>query len=99
MLDMSGDTLPDFLENLDNLHGRVGISFPKLRPPSFECSDMEEDSLSLHYRSTREGLTPMIIGLVKGLGARFDTEVDVTQIQSRDDGDDHDEFLVKYKPN
>jgi hypothetical protein len=99
MLDMSGDTLPDFLENLDNLHARVGISFPKLTPPSFECSEMKEDSLSLHYRSTRQGLTPMIIGLVKGLGARFDTEVDVTQTQSRDEGDDHDEFLVKYKPN
>ncbi len=98
MMDMSGDTLPEFLENLDNLHARVGVSFPKLQPPSFECSDMEEDSLSLHYRSSREGLTPMIIGLVKGLGTRFDTEVDITQTQSRDDGAEHDEFLVKYKP-
>lgn len=99
MMDMSGDTLPEFLENLDNLHARVGISFPKLTPPSFECSEIEEDSLNLHYRSTREGLTPMIIGLVKGLGTRFNTEVDVTQTHSRDEDDDHDEFLVKYKPN
>jgi hypothetical protein len=41
----------------------------------------------------------MIIGLVKGLGTRFDTEVDITQTQSRDDGAEHDEFLVKYKPH
>ncbi len=99
MMDMSGVTLPEFLENLDNLHARVGVSFPKLQPPSFECSDMEEDSLSLHYRSTREGLTPMIVGLVKGLGTRFETEVDITQTQNRDDGAEHDEFLVKYKPH
>ncbi|WGV23249.1 heme NO-binding domain-containing protein [Halotia branconii] len=99
MMDMSGETLPEFLENLDNLHARVGVSFPKLQPPSFECSDMEEDSLSLHYRSSREGLTPMIVGLVKGLGTRFETEVDITQTQSRDDGAEHDEFLVKYKPH
>jgi Haem-NO-binding len=98
MMDMSGDTLPEFLENLDNLHARVGVSFPKLQPPSFECSDIEEDSLSLHYRSNREGLAPMVFGLVKGLGTRFDTEVDITQTQSRDDGAEHDEFLVKYKP-
>ncbi|AFY36408.1 heme NO-binding domain-containing protein [Calothrix sp. PCC 7507] len=98
MIDMSGETLPEFLENLDNLHARVGVSFPKLQPPSFECSDMEEGSLSLHYHSHREGLTPMILGLVKGLGTRFDTEVDITQTQSRDDGAEHDEFLVKYKP-
>ncbi|MBE9006725.1 heme NO-binding domain-containing protein [Fortiea sp. LEGE XX443] len=99
MMDMSGDNLPEFLENLDNLHARVGVSFPQLQPPSFECSEMGEDSLSLHYRSTREGLTPMIVGLVKGLGARFETEVDITQTQSRDDGAEHDEFLVKYKPH
>lgn len=99
MMDMSGETLPEFLENLDNLHARVGISFPQLKPPSFECTDMDEDSLSLHYSSTREGLTPMIIGLVKGLGTRFNTEVDITQTQSRDEGADHDEFLVKYKPD
>ncbi|MBW4616952.1 MAG: heme NO-binding domain-containing protein [Desmonostoc vinosum HA7617-LM4] len=99
MMDMSGDTLPEFLENLDNLHARVGISFPQLQPPSFECSDMEENSLNLHYRSTRNGLTPMIVGLVKGLGKKFETEVDITQTQNRDQGDEHDEFLVKYKPN
>jgi Haem-NO-binding len=99
MMDMSGDTLPEFLENLDNLHARVGISFPQLKPPSFECTEIEEDSLSLQYRSTREGLTPMIIGLVKGLGTRFDTEVDITQTQSRDEGAEHDEFLVNYKSN
>ncbi|WP_193200238.1 heme NO-binding domain-containing protein [Nostoc sp. MG11] len=99
MMDMSGDTLPEFLENLDNLHARVGVSFPKLEPPSFECTEIEEDSLNLHYRSSREGLTPMILGLVKGLGTRFDTEVHVTQTQSRDEGAEHDEFLVLYKPN
>ncbi|AVH65972.1 heme NO-binding protein [Nostoc sp. 'Peltigera membranacea cyanobiont' 213] len=99
MMDMSGDTLPEFLENLDNLHARVGVSFPKLQPPSFECTDMEENSLSLHYRSDREGLTPMVIGLIKGLGTRFDTEVHITQTLNRDEGAEHDEFLVIYKPN
>ncbi|MCC5656510.1 heme NO-binding domain-containing protein [Nostoc sp. XA010] len=99
MMDMSGDTLPEFLENLDNLHARVGVSFPNLQPPSFECTDMKENSLSLHYRSDREGLTPMILGLVQGLGNRFDTEVDITQTQNRDEGAEHDEFLVIYKPN
>ena len=97
MIDMSGEDLPEFLENLDNLHARVGVSFPKLNPPSFECTEMEEESLTLHYRSTREGLSPMVFGLVKGLGERFDTEVEITQTQSKDSGADHDEFLLRYK--
>lgn len=97
MMDMFGDTLPEFLENLDSLHSRVGVSFPKLQPPSFETEELEDDILNLQYHSGREGLTPMVVGLVKGLGKKFDTEVDITQTQSRDDGADCDEFLVKYK--
>jgi hypothetical protein len=98
LMDMSGDNLPEFLENLDNLHARVGISFPQLQPPSFECADIEEESLKLRYHSTREGLAPMVIGLIKGLGKKFHTEVDISQTQSREAGAEHDEFLVKYKP-
>jgi hypothetical protein len=99
MMEMSGDNLPNFLQDLDNLHTRVGVIFPQLKPPSFDCSDMEEESLNLHYHSHREGLAPMVIGLVKGLGAKFDTEVEVTQTVDREQGADHDEFLIKYKPN
>ncbi len=97
MMEMSGDNLPEFLENLDNLHARVGVIFPQLKPPSFDCTNQGEESLRLHYHSSREGLAPMVIGLVKGLGTRFDTEVEVTQIQSREEGADHDEFSIKYK--
>jgi hypothetical protein len=97
LLDMSGDNLPEFLQNLDNLHARVGVSFPKLKPPSFDCAENSEDELSLEYRSEREGLAPMVIGLVKGLGDRFETEVDVTHTQSRETGAECDEFVIKYK--
>jgi hypothetical protein len=37
LMDMSGETLPEFLQNLDELHARVGVIFPKLQPPSFDC--------------------------------------------------------------
>ncbi len=97
MMDMFGDNLPEFLENLDSLHSRVAVSFPKLQPPSFETEELEDDTLTLQYHSTREGLTPMVVGLVKGLGKKFDTEVDIIQTQSRDEGANCDEFLVKYK--
>jgi hypothetical protein len=97
LMDMSGDNLPEFLQNLDALHARLGITFPKLQPPSFECIETNEDSLTLEYHTHREGLAPMVVGLVKGLGSRFDTEVEVTQTQSKDDGAAHDEFLIHYK--
>lgn len=99
MMDMSGDNLPEFLENLDELHGRLGVNFPQLQPPSFDCNHIEEDSLELQYRSTREGLSPMVVGLVKGLGTKFNTEVNITQTQSKQDGADCDTFLIEYKAN
>ncbi|MBW4694503.1 MAG: heme NO-binding domain-containing protein [Lyngbya sp. HA4199-MV5] len=97
LLEMAGDTLPDFLQNLDNLHAHVGVVFPQLQPPSFQCTELEPESLNLHYRSTREGLAEMVIGLVKGLGRRFQTPVNISQIQSRQAGAEHDEFLVRYQ--
>lgn len=97
IIDMCGESLPEFLENLDNLHARVGVVFPKLQPPSFECTETGDDSLTLHYYSNREGLAPMVFGLVEGLGKRFNTSVEVTQTQSREEGHDHDEFSVNYR--
>jgi hypothetical protein len=45
----------------------------------------------------RQGLSPMLLGLVKGLGTRFNTEVETAQTQNRDQGFDYDEFSIRYK--
>ena len=97
MLKLAGDSFVEFLQNLDNLHARVGLIFPKLKPPKFHCTDVTEESLRLHYRSERAGLAPMIIGLVKGLGKLFDTEVNVSIDKGRTNGHGHNEFLIQFK--
>ena len=97
MLKMAGNTLPTFLQNVDNLHTRVGHLFPGMTPPSFRCTDIRENSLRLHYYSARQGLAPMVIGLVNGLAVMFKTEIDITQTSSRSQGADHDEFLITLK--
>ena len=97
MLKLAGDSFVEFLQNLDNLHARVGLIFPKLKPPKFHCTDVTEESLRLHYRSERAGLAPMIIGLVKGLGKLFDTEVNVSIDKGRTNGYGHNEFLIQFK--
>ncbi|PAX54846.1 heme NO-binding domain-containing protein [Brunnivagina elsteri] len=99
LMEMSGDTLPEFLQNLDQLHARVGVSFPQLQPPSFESEQIDEETLTLDYHSHREGLAPMVVGLIEGLGERFNTSVEVTQRASKDEGSDCDRFEVRYKRN
>jgi hypothetical protein len=77
LLDASGDTLPEFLHNLDDLHTRVSLSFKNLKPPTFSVDRETEDSLTLHYYSHREALGPVMVGLLKGLGDRFNLAVTV----------------------
>jgi hypothetical protein len=98
LLQAAGRTLPDFLANLPDFHSRVQMIFPKLQPPRFRCTDVKPGSLRLHYHTHRPGLTPFVIGLLKGLGTMFSTPVDVRVVTSRDQGADHDEFEVVWSP-
>lgn len=91
----AGSTLHEMLANLDDLHTRVGLMYPQLRPPSFRCTDVTPERLVLHYYSSREGLAPMVIGLLEGLGKRFGQQLRITPQLSRVSGDDHDSFLVE----
>ena len=95
MLSMFGSDLKEFLLNLDNLHSHVAMTFPDLRPPSFEVEEVEGggDSLLLHYRSVRVGLGPMVVGLLKGLGKRFSQDIRLHQL-ARHATDDHEVFRI-----
>ena len=94
MLSMFGASLEEFLVNLDNMHSHVGLTFPDLRPPSFQLERLgEEGALLLHYRSERMGLGPMVVGLLKGLGRRFGENITVRQTAHRG-LDDHDVFRI-----
>jgi len=96
MLSMFGSNLEEFLLNLDNLHSHVGLTFPSLRPPSFQVERIEGgNGLLLHYRSERTGLAPMVIGLLKGLGRRFSQDIEIRQTAHRG-LDDHDVFRIDY---
>jgi hypothetical protein len=96
MLSMFGSNLEEFLVNLDNLHSHVGLTFPALRPPSFQVERIEGGlGLLLHYHSDRIGLAPMVVGLLKGLGRRFSQEIDVVQVEHRERSG-HDVFRIDY---
>ncbi len=92
----AGSSLPEFVRNLNDLHSRVSMIFPRLQPPDFECSDVTEGSLRLHYRSHREGLDRLVVGLVRGLGKMFSLPVSVEHVAKRAEGADHDQFLVRW---
>ena len=98
LMALFGSNLKEFLCNLDKLHGHVAMGFPKLRPPSFRVEEQDGGrSLLLHYHSERDGLAPMVIGLVKGLAKRFSENVEIVQVATRGAGS-HDVFRITYNP-
>jgi hypothetical protein len=94
IFDTMGRTLPEFLANLDMMHTRLCLSMPELRPPSFVCEPIDADWLRIEYRSDRDGLAPMAIGLLEGLGEMYGLDVVVRHTLDRQFGADHDEFVL-----
>lgn len=95
LFELAGDSLPEFLLGLDELHARVGRNFPKLKPPSFRFDVLDRSTLRMHYLTERSGLCPFVCGLLKGLSARFRTPLHVTDLECRARGADHCVFLLK----
>ena len=93
LLSMMGNTLDEFLDNLDTMHARIGGTMPELVPPSFEREPQDDGSSILHYRSTRVGLAPMVIGLVRGLAKRYGVVIDVQHIEEVEAG--HHRFSIR----
>ncbi|XP_033112880.1 soluble guanylate cyclase 88E-like isoform X2 [Anneissia japonica] len=73
-----GRNLGDFVNGLDNLHEYMRFSYPKLKPPSFFCTEETSSGLTLHYRTRRQGYMYYVVGQLKEVGRRFyDVDVDV----------------------
>ncbi len=96
MMAAGGSSMKEFMINLPAFHNRVMMIYPKLTPPEFQVSDIDENGISVHYHSKREGLQEFVRGLLTGLGKMYETEVCVELLKSRNDGDTHEVFRVTY---
>lgn len=99
LMDMAGDSVYQVLQELNNIHARLMVTLPELRPPSFECLRREDGVILVKYYSERPGLSPLVIGLIRGLGERFGQTAVVTQTAQRKDQEDCDEFEVTLRDN
>ncbi|MCU0950390.1 MAG: heme NO-binding domain-containing protein [Burkholderiaceae bacterium] len=94
VLGAAGASLRDFLANLNELHGRLEHVFPAMKPPQFRVEDLGVGHYRLHYGSPREGLAPMVLGLVQGLARRFGQRIEITQIHAKQRVDEEDVFDI-----
>lgn len=97
LMELSGNSFPEFLANLDMLHARMSNMMPHLAPPQFTTRNETANSLELEYRSHRPGLSPMLFGLIKGLGKRFGLQCRIKQIVEKGDASDCHVFLIEWE--
>lgn len=97
LMSLTGSSFVEFLDNLDMLHYRINNLMPGLMPPQFSTRNETENSVELEYRSHREGMVPMIFGLIKGLAKRFDLNANINQIHERTDTSDCHIFLITWE--
>lgn len=90
----AGDDMRAFLGNLDDMHGRVETVFPAMKLPRFRFEEAGDGVLRVTYTSERDGLAPMVTGLLRGLARRFEQPVRVEHVQGRAPDRPHDVFLV-----
>lgn len=96
LMQAGGNNLREFLINLPLFHNRIMLIYPKLTPPEFKISDVEDRSLQVHYFSKRVGLQEFVRGLLQGLGKMYETPVEIELMESRDNGKDHEIFKVSW---
>ena len=96
LLKMGGNTVIEFCQNLNNLHSRIAMIFPELTPPHFSCVEISEKFSIVRYTSTRAGLAPMVVGLLKGLAKLLDEKIAVTHLKRESVDQDYDDFRITY---
>jgi hypothetical protein len=96
LMQAGGSNLKEFLVNLPLFHNRVMLMYPKLTPPEFKISDIEDHSIHIHYFSKREGLQEFVRGLLSGLGKMYEVPVEIELLQTRDTGSSHEIFKVTW---
>ncbi len=85
ILDSQGSTVAEMIGNLNDMHVRIQATMPSLVMPRFHVTRSDDDRIVFEYHSEREGLAPMVLGLMKGLAERCNEQWDVAQVGFRAD--------------
>lgn len=60
MLKATGRYYCDFLQSVDNIHLQMRFTYPKMKSPSMQLTQTDENGAVLVYRSTRTGFSQWV---------------------------------------
>lgn len=91
VIEMTGDNLVTFIENLNRMHDSIKATMPKAVLPSFLVSENSAAHIKIIYKSPRKGFESFVKGLLEGLIDKFGERGEV----SFSILNDRSEFLIE----
>lgn len=95
LVDHGASELMEQIRGLDEMHERIQMSMPHLDPPSFDFQEDPDGNHRLHYISSRQGLAPMVIGLLKGMAEDCGVGIEIDHVENRESGASNDVFVLR----
>jgi guanylate cyclase soluble subunit beta len=87
VLKHAGASSFEFLKNLDDMHDRISAVYCDFKPPSFRVVNAGHQKAVILYTSGRKGLTPFVLGILQGLGVRFNEVIRIESVETKEFGD------------
>ena len=96
LIQTSADNLVDCLDGLDRMHAQFEATVEGLNLPSFDLEPQDESGIYLlRYYSDREGLAPMVLGLIDGLAEMFNESCTIEHLSEESSTVDHEIFRLQ----
>ncbi|KAH8276814.1 hypothetical protein KR026_001374 [Drosophila bipectinata] len=71
MIRSTGRYFCDFLQSIDNIHVQMRFTYPKMKSPSMQLTNVDDDGAVILYRSGRTGMSKYLIGQMTEVAKEF----------------------------
>ncbi|ALC45282.1 Gyc-89Da [Drosophila busckii] len=71
MIRSTGRYFCDFLQSIDNIHLIMRFTYPKMKSPSMQLTNMDDEGAVILYRSSRTGMSKYLIGQMTEVAREF----------------------------
>ncbi|XP_001998671.2 soluble guanylate cyclase 89Db [Drosophila mojavensis] len=86
MIRSTGRYFCDFLQSIDNIHLQMRFTYPKMKSPSMQLTNMDDNGAVILYRSGRTGMSKYLIGQMTEVAKEFyGLEMTAYVIESQND--------------
>ncbi|EGD75959.1 hypothetical protein PTSG_00667 [Salpingoeca rosetta] len=94
-----GDNFYELLLHLDSMHLNIVNAYPSMKGPSFKPHRQKDGSLLLHYYSSRMGIYPYAIALLKDIAKKvYSLDIELKHVKKKGQDHDHDVFHIFMGP-